>query len=719
MDCGPTCLSMVVSYYGKHYKIETLRELSGQSKTGTSLLSLSEAGESMGFRTRGAHLTYKELSEEAVLPCILHWDHDHYAVAIDFPKNQNKIKIADPAKGVLTLTKKEFLEHWISSDYADSDPVGTVLLMEPSAVFYQRESDKQSGMNWRWILTYLKKSKLELLQILSLLVIVSALQLVFPFITQSVIDTGIANKNLSFITILLIAQLVLVFSTNMGEFIRSRMLLQVSAILNLSILSDFWIKLTKLPLSYFTRNQLGDTLQRIDDHKKIESFLTGSALNTFFSIFNFVVYAVVLALYNPSLFLVFGIGSVIYLLWVQLFLRIMRKINYQNFFLGSKENNATMQLVEGMQEIRLNNAEQLKRWEWENIQARIFKLSFKQHSYGQVQQVGATMINQGKDVVITFIVANLVIKGELTLGAMFAIQYIIGQLSGPVEQMIGFIKQGQEAKISLERLNEIHQLPDEESKEGLKMSGLPARARISITDLTFTYPGNHDPVFTGLNLTIPAGKTTAIVGSSGSGKTTLLKLLLKFYANYTGEIKVEDDNMADLSSAQWRKLVGTVMQDGFVFNDTMARNIAVTEQEPDPERLRHACIVANILEFIEDLPNGFNTKLGSDGQGISQGQKQRILIARAVYKNPDYLFFDEATNALDANNERSIVGNLNKFFHGRTVVIVAHRLSTVKNADKIVVLEHGYIIEEGTHEELTELKGRYYHLVKDQLELGS
>ncbi|GAB5527543.1 MAG: peptidase domain-containing ABC transporter [Roseivirga sp.] len=719
MDCGPTCLSMIVSYYGKFYNIETLRELSGQSKTGTSLLSLSEAGESIGFRTRGAHLTYKELSEEAVLPCILHWNQDHYAVAIDFPKNQSKIKIADPAKGILTLTKKEFLEHWVSSEYADSDPVGTVLLMEPSAAFYQRESDKQTGMNWRWILTYLKKGKLELLQILSLLLIVSVLQLIFPFITQSVIDTGIANKNLSFITILLIAQLVLVFSTNMGEFIRSRMLLQVSAILNLSILSDFWIKLTRLPLSYFTRNQLGDTLQRIDDHKQIESFLTGSALSTFFSTFNFIVYAIVLALYNPSLFLVFGIGSIIYLVWIQLFLRIMRKINYQNFFLGSKENNATMQLVEGMQEIRLNNAEQIKRWEWENIQARIFKLSFKQHSYSQVQQVGATMINQGKDIVITFIVANLVIKGELTLGAMFAIQYIIGQLSGPVEQMIGFIKQGQEAKISLERLNEVHQLPDEESKAGLKMSGLPARAQINIQDLSFTYPGSHDPVFTNLNLSIPAGKTTAIVGSSGSGKTTLLKLLLKFYNNYTGQIRIKNEDIADLSSAQWRKLVGTVMQDGFVFNDTLARNIAVTEQSPDPERLKRACTMANILEFIEDLPNGFNTKLGSDGQGISQGQKQRILIARAIYKNPDYLFFDEATNALDANNEKSIVANLNKFFHGRTVVVVAHRLSTVKNADKIVVLEHGAIIEEGTHEELTELKGRYYHLVKDQLELGS
>ena len=719
MDCGPTCLSMIVKYYGKHYNMETLRELTGYSKIGSTMLSLSEAAESLGFRTRGAHLTYEELSKEAILPCILHWDQNHYAIAIDFPKNQNKIKIADPAKGLLTLTKKEFLEHWISTGYADTaDPVGTVLLMEPTATFYQKEGESNSSMNWSWLLTYLKKGKLELLQILSLLILVSVLQLIFPFITQSVIDTGIRTNNLAFITILLIAQLVLVLSTNIGDFIRTRMLLQVSAILNLSILSDFWIKVTKLPLSFFTRNQLGDTLQRIDDHKKIESFLTGSALSTFFSLFNFVVYAGILALYNLQLFIVFLIGSLVYVFWVQLFLRIMRKINYQNFYLGSRENNATMQLVEGMSEIRLNNAEKIKRWEWENIQARIFKLSFKSLSYTQLQSVGATLINQGKDVVITFLVAKLVIEGELTLGAMFAIQYIIGQLSGPVEQMIGFIKQGQEAKISLERLNEIHQIPDEESKKGLKVRDLPARESIELKNVSFTYPGSHDPVFDNLNLLIPAGKTTAIVGSSGSGKTTLLKLLLKFYSNYDGTIEVGREDLAELSSAQWRKLVGTVMQDGFIFNDTIAKNVAVREQEPDLEHLREACNIANILDFVDELPNNFNTKLGSDGQGISQGQKQRFLIARAVFKNPDYLFFDEATNALDANNERSIVAKLDQFFQERTVVIVAHRLSTVKNADKIVVLEQGKIVEEGNHTELTKLKGRYYNLVKDQLELG-
>lgn len=719
MDCGPTCIGMIAKYYGRHYNLETLRQLTGQGRAGTTLLALSEGAEEIGFRTRGAHLTYKELSKEAILPCILHWNQDHFAIAIDF-KSDGSIKIADPARGILKLTRKEFLEHWISSDYEDTDePVGTVLLMEPTAAFYKKPGEESKGVNWAWVLTYLKKGRLELLQIATLLLVVSLLQLVFPFITQSIIDTGIANQNLSFITILLIAQLVLVFSTNAGEFIRSRLLLQVSAILNLSLLSDFWIKLTRLPLSYFTRNQMGDTLQRIDDHKKIESFLTGSALTTFFSFFNFVVYAVVLALYNIQLFFVFAMASTIYVLWVRLFLGIMRKINYQNFYLGSKENNATMQLIQGMQEIRLNNAEKLKRWEWENIQARIFKLSFKHLSYSQLQQVGGTMINRGKDLLITFLVAKLVIEGELTLGAMFAIQYIIGQLSGPVEQFIGFVKQGQDAKISLERLNEVHQTPDEESRSGLRTRDLPKREAIHIQNLSFTYPGNHDPVLKNISLEIPAGKTTAIVGTSGSGKTTIIKMLLKFYDSYEGTIQVADHDLQDLGSSQWRKLIGTVMQDGFVFNDTIARNIAVQEQEPDEKKLKHACEVANIMDFIEELPNGFNTLLGSDGQGISQGQKQRILIARAVYKNPDYLFFDEATNALDANNERSIVEKLKHFFEGRTVVVVAHRLSTVKKADKIVVLEHGCIIEEGTHTSLTQKRGRYYHLVKDQLELGN
>ncbi len=718
MDCGATCLRMVAHYYGKHFTTDTLRKLTSQSRLGVSMLSLSEAAEQLGFRTRGAHLTYKELSRHAILPCILHWDQRHYAVAMSFG-SEKKIKVADPAKGILTFTRREFEEHWISTQYkSDNEPVGSVLLLDPTAQFYQQENQSLSRLSWKWLLGYLKKSSWELGQVFVLLLITSLLQLIFPFLTQSIVDTGISTKNLSFISIVLIAQLMLVFSTNISEFIRNRLLLQVSSMLNLSILSDFWIKLTKLPISYFSRSQIGDIMQRIDDHKTIQDFLTSSALSTFFSTINFLVYVVILALYNPYLLLLFLGGSLLYFSWILFFLKILRKINYQNFYLSSKENNSTLQLIEGMPEIKLNNAEHLKRWEWEGIQSRIFKLSFKSLSFNQLQQGGATLINQGKDVFITFYVAGLVIEGQLTLGAMLAIQYIIGQLSSPIEQLISFVQQGQEAKIGMERLNEIHEMDDEESQAQERVSVLPEDHTIEIKGLAFTYPGSHDPVLEDINLTIPQGKMTAIVGSSGSGKTTLLKLLLKFYENYKGEISVGGNDFRTLSPSFWRRNCGTVMQDGFVFNDTVARNIAVMDQFPDEQRLVQSCRIANILDFVEGLPNGFNTQLGSAGQGISQGQRQRILIARAVYKNPQYLFFDEATNALDANNEKYIVEKLDEYFEGRTVVVVAHRLSTVRNANNIVVIEAGKIIEQGDHEYLTAKRGKYYELVKNQLELG-
>jgi ATP-binding cassette subfamily B protein len=555
------------------------------------------------------------------------------------------------------------------------------------------------------------------------LLIASLLQLIFPFLTQSIVDTGINTQNLQFITIVLVAQLMLVFSQTFVDFIRSRLLLNISIVLNFSLLSDFWIKLTRLPISYFDSYHTGDTLQRINDTKKIESFLTGSALNTFFSLFSFLIFSVVLMLYNVQLFFVFAIGSILYFLWIRLFMRYRRKLNYQSFHLSAKENNATLQLVQGMQEIKLHGAEQLKRWEWENLQASIFKLSFKNLTYSQVQQSGALLINQGKNIVITFLVANLVVQGQLTLGAMLAVQYIIGQLNSPIEQFIGFMQTAQDAKISMERINEIHQLEDEEPlnvEELQSIKVLPENKTIDLENFSFTYAGaGNEPVLRNINLQIPEGKTTAIVGVSGSGKTTLLKLLLRFYDSYEGEIKIGDSNLKYISPSFWRKQCGAVLQDGYIFNDTIAKNIAVGEQQIDYERLLHACKTANILSFIESLPNSFNTKLGTDGVGISQGQKQRLLIARAVYKDPQYLFFDEATNALDANNEKAIVENLQEFFMNKTVVVVAHRLSTVKHADKIVVLHEGQIVEEGTHKELSLLKGKYFELVKNQLELGN
>jgi len=736
MDCGPTCLRMVAKHYGKHYNTDSIRQIAGYNKEGVSLLGISEAAENIGFRTRGLQLSFKQLTEEATLPCILHWDQNHFVVLPPFAakwKRSKKIRIADPAKGLISLTKQEFLDKWISSKNENDEAIGTALLLEPTAKFYEQTDEKENKLSWGMVLQYLKQSKWQLSQVFIALLVTSLFQLIFPFLTQSIVDTGINTQNLQFITIVLIAQLMLVFSRTIIDFIRSRLLLNISVNINFSLLSDFWIKLTRLPISYFDSYHTGDTLQRLGDSKKIESFLTGSALNTFFSLFNFIVFAGVLIMYNVQLFFVFGIGSILYFVWIRLFLRFRRKINYQTFHLSAKENGISLQLVQGMQELKLNNAENLKRWEWENIQASIFKLSFRNLSYSQVQQAGALLINEGKNVVITFMVAQMVVQGQLTLGAMLAVQYIIGQLNSPIEQFIGFVQTAQDAKISLERLNEIHRLQDEETAlpgDGQGLQYLPEQKSISLSNLSFTYPGaGNDPVLENIDITIPEGKTTAIVGVSGSGKTTLLKLLLKFYEKYDGDITVgplshhngesQGLRFKYISPSFWRKQCGAVLQDGYIFNDSIARNIAVGYEQPDFTRLVAACKTANILSFIESLPNGFNTKLGTDGTGISQGQKQRLLIARAVYKDPQYLFFDEATNSLDANNEKAIVENLQQFFKGRTVVVVAHRLSTVKNADKIVVLHEGKIAEEGTHAELSMIRGRYYELVKNQLELGN
>lgn len=729
MDCGPTCLKMIARFHGKHCNINGLKQAAGFGKDGVSLLGVSIAAENIGFRTQGVRLSYHELTKNAPLPCIILWGQKHFVVLADCRKsmfgNQEVLKVADPAIGLARYTKKEFLNKWITSVNESGDALGTALLLEPTPRFFDEdeESKKDRRLSWSLVLQYLRTSKWQIIQIFIALIIASLLQLTLPFLTQNIVDKGINSQNMRFITVILVAQLMLIFSKTIVDFFRSRLLLGVSSLVNISILSDFWIKLTRLPISYFDMYHTGDTLQRISDNRQVQSFLTGSALTTLLSMLNFFIYAGILAYYNVQLFFVFIAGSAIYFLWIRMFLRVRRKLNYQTFNLSAKANTATLQLVQGMQEIKLNGAEQLKRWAWESIQAGIFKLSLKNLSYSQAQQAGALFINQGKDAVTTFLVAKLVVDGQLTLGAMLAIQYIIGQLSSPVEQFIMFVQNAQDARISLERLNDIHQLKEEENESEYKDSQIysqqpPVSREIVLKGLTFSYPGTKDSaVLDNINLVIPQGKITAIVGSSGSGKTTLLKLLLKFYDNYTGEIRIGGALLKYMSPAFWRKQCSSVRQDGFIFNDSVAGNIAVGDDQPDYQRLIEATQNANIFPFIESLPAGFNTRLGTDGVGISAGQRQRILIARALYRNPQYLFFDEATNALDASNERVIVNNLQGFFVGRTVVVVAHRLSTVRNADKIVVLHDGKIIEEGTHVELSLLKGKYFELVRNQLEL--
>jgi ATP-binding cassette subfamily B protein len=729
VDCGPTCLRMIAMHYGKSFSLQALRDKSGLHREGVSFLGLSEAAESIELRTLCARISYDDFVAKAPLPCIVHWKQNHFVVVHKITTTRwpwggarTRIHVADPALGMAALTPDEFRASWLGSaaTAAPAPAQGIVLLLEPTALFYEPPSEKNAALGFRHLFHYLLVYKQLLGQLLMGLLVGSGLQLLFPFLTQAVVDTGIRTHDLNFVYLILLAQLLLFASRAAVEFIRGWILLHIGARINLSILSDFLVKLMRLPLSFFDVKLFGDLIRRINDHQRIEQFLTTSSLNVVFSLVNLAVFSVVLAHYSTLIFGVFLAGSVLYGCWAVLFLGRRRLLDFKVFEEGARNQSTLVQMIQGMQEIKLNNSENLKRWEWDQIQARIFHLNVQGLALNQYQQAGAFFLNEGKNILITFLAAKSVINGQLTLGAMLAVQYIIGQLNSPVEQLVQFLQSLQNAKISLERLNDIHQLEDEEPATAQPQRHLPAQHDFVLQNVDFHYPGSKTkPALKNISLHIPQGKVTAIVGTSGSGKTTLLKLLLKFYAPTAGSIYLGSAPLAGLSQSLWRSQCGVVMQEGFIFSDTIARNIAVSDEHPDARRLAHAIKVANIENFINNLPLGYHTKIGAEGNGISQGQRQRILIARAVYKDPAFIFFDEATNALDSNNERAIMRNLEEFFEGRTVVVVAHRLSTVMNADQIIVIDQGEIVEQGTHYELVANMGDYYRLVKNQLEVGA
>lgn len=717
MSCGASCLRMIAKHYGKSYSVKELVQVSGTNREGANLEGLSEAAEKIGFRTLGVKVPYSKLTIDAPLPCIAHWNQNHFVVIYKIKKD--KIYIADPAHGLLVYKKEEFIKGWVS----DGKDEGVLLLLETTPEFYTDKGEiktKEDKQSFAFLFGYLKSHKKAILQLIIGLLAGSLLQLIFPFLTQSIIDIGVQNSDLRFIYLILFAQLMVFFGRTTIEIIRNYILMHVSSRINISLVSDFFVKLMKLPISYFDTKMTGDIMQRITDNHRIEQFLTGASLSTLFSAFNFIIFSGVLAFYSLKIFLVFLIGTLFYFLWITFFLKRRADLDYKRFNQSSQNQSKIIELINGMQEIKLHNAERQKRWQWEVLQVKLFKINLKGLSLTTAQNSGSSLINELKNIIITFLAAKLVLDGEVTLGMMLSISYITGQLNAPVIEMVNFVQHWQDARLSLERLSEIHNKNDEESINSELTRDIVKNSSFNIQNLFFKYDGaGNNYVLKDLSIHIPANKITAIVGSSGSGKTTLMKLLLKFYDPTEGTINIDLTNLKNVSSKSWREKCGVVMQEGYIFNDTIANNIAVGEDFVDKERLKHAVFVANIKEFIDNLPLGYNTKIGMEGIGISAGQKQRILIARAVYKNPDYLFFDEATSALDSNNEKVIMNNLNAFFKDKTVVVIAHRLSTVRNADQIIVLDKGQIIENGNHNELTALKGVYYELVKNQLELGN
>lgn len=715
-DCGPTCLKMIAAFYKRSIPIELLRQLSENTREGSSLLGLSDASEKIGFRSMGAKLSLDSI-KAMNLPCVLHWNKVHYVVLFEI--KDNMFHVADPAHGILKYDEREFLNFWIGSQANDKTEEGIALLLEPTPKLFQTDFEEfDVDFGFSFITKYLFRYKSFIWQLVFGLVAASLLQLIFPFLTQSVVDIGIENQDIHFVYLILFSQIALFLGKTALEVVRSWIMLHLSTRVNISIISDFFVKLMNLPISFFDTRMTGDILQRINDHERIERILTNSSLNVLFSMITFVVFSFVLAYYNLKIFGVFIVGSLLYFLWITIFLKKRKDIDYKRFSQVSAEQSKVIELINGMQEIKLHNAEKKKRWSWEYLQAKLFKVSIEGLVLEQYQNVGSQFINECKNILITFLSAKLVINGEITLGMMLSVSYIVGQLNSPIAQLINFVREVQDARISLDRLSEIHNKKDEEGVETQRIKDYSKDLDFKLNKVSFRYIGSEQFILKDLDLVIPANKVTAIVGVSGSGKTTLMKLLLKFYEPNKGEIKYGTHGLKNISQKSWREDSGVVMQEGYIFNDTIANNIAVGIDFIDKKKLAHAVDVANIKDFIESLPLSYNTKIGMEGVGLSTGQKQRLLIARAVYKNPDFLFFDEATSALDANNEKVIMEKLNVFFQNKTVVVIAHRLSTVKNAHQIVVLDKGKAIEIGNHDELIEKKGSYYHLVKNQLELG-
>lgn len=718
MDCGPACLKMISAYYGKNISLQHLRERSFISKEGVSLAGIYTAAESMGYRCMVLQMaTTTDLDEmslmTAPLPCIIHWDQKHFVVL--YKITEKYAWIADPGAGKVKIKIEKFKKFFESTE-----GTGIAILLEPTQNFYQEDFVKEPALNFRYLLGYFRPYRKFTIQMFVGILVSMVLQLLFPFLTQSIIDIGITNNNMNFIVLVLFAQLLLFLFSAAVNIMQRWILLHMNTRISVQLLYDFLLKLMKLPIPIFETKNIGDLYQRIEDNKRVEEFLSESFIPFILGLVNFTVFGIVLALYNGQIFLIYLGGLILYLIWLFAFLKKRKAIDYIRFQEASDSQTSVLELLKGMHEIKLQNSEMKRRQIWLSVQARLFKVKMKSLLITNYQDFGGQFINQFKDILIIIVCASEVVQGNMTLGMMLAVQYIIGQLNVPLQQLVEIIRSGQDAILSLYRMNELYSIKSEteELPEGAYHSIIPNTPDIIFKDVSFRYNELSEMVLKDINITIPHGKTTAIVGTSGSGKTTLLKLILGFYKPSAGQITIDNVDLSLINKSQWREKCGAIMQDGYIFSDTIANNIAESTDRVDKTMLFKAVKTANIKEFIESLPLGYNTQIGSKGNGVSSGQRQRLLIARAIYKDPDFLFFDEATNALDANNEKIIVDNLNEVTKDKTVLVIAHRLSTVKNADNIIVIDAGTIIEQGDHATLISKKGAYYNLVKNQLELG-
>lgn len=717
-DCGPTCLRMVAKHYGEEVNLETLRDLSETNRNGTNLYFLSQAAEELGFTSLVVQISLSEINK-APRPMILHWDQNHFVVLYDIKIRMGRAKyfIADPAIGLLKLNEDVLKKHWLNLEKINQG--GIALLVERPIGFNKSHSlDKKKPKELAKVLKYLVQYKQFLWQLIIGLLIGSLLQVFVPFLTQSIVDVGIRGQDLNFIYIILGAQIFLYLGRMSIQLMRNWILLHISVRVNVAMVSGFIMKLMNLPISFFDNKLTGDLLQRINDHRRIQNFIAVSSLDALFSIVSILVLGIVLAYYSLQIFVIFLIGSLFYCCWILFFLKRRRLVDNQQFKAQSEDNSKMLELINAMQDIKLFGIQRSQRQSWEQIQAKLYKINIDGLKVSQYQDAGAGVLNEIKNMVIIVVAAKLVINSEITLGVMLATSYIIGQLNNPLNLLINFSRDFQDAQISFKRVSEIHNLKDEENQESSVETSLTELEEISLIDISFRYRGIKNWALKNVSLTIPKNKVTAIVGHSGSGKTTMLKLLLRYYDTYEGKILIGKSSLHHHSPKKWRSHCGVILQDSHIFNEIIRYNIALSNEYINNENFQNAIRISNIESFVDELSSGYSTMIGKESMGLSSGQYQRILIARAVYKNPDYLFFDEATSTLDTDNERIITKRLSDFFQNKTVVIIAHRLSTVINADQILVLHEGEVVEKGTHTQLVKERANYYNLIKDQLELS-